>query len=74
MANRDRKWKSKVRKKRNLEPEIELSINILSQIIAGTISPQKAYELGYITVNNFNSLDKFNKLFPEYPTFCWDYF
>ncbi|ACK41815.1 MAG: GNAT family N-acetyltransferase [Dictyoglomus turgidum] len=66
--------KVKLEKKENLEPEIELNINILSQIIAGTISSQKAYELGYIEVNNFNSLHKFNNLFPEYPTFCWDYF
>ncbi len=66
--------KPKLEKKENLEYDIAININTLSQIITGTISPSKAYELGYIEVNNFNSLDKFNKLFPEYHTFCWDYF
>ncbi|MGB4645155.1 MAG: sterol carrier protein domain-containing protein [Dictyoglomaceae bacterium] len=54
--------------------DISLNITTLCQIISGILSPQKAYKLKTIDVKNTESLEKLERIFPIYPTFCWDYF
>uniref|UniRef100_A0A7C3RKV5 GNAT family N-acetyltransferase n=1 Tax=Dictyoglomus thermophilum TaxID=14 RepID=A0A7C3RKV5_DICTH len=64
----------KVLKKEDSDYDLSLSINTLSQIISGILSPKTAYELGLIEIKNIPILEKMENLFPEHPTFCWDYF
>lgn len=56
------------------EKDISLSINTLSQIFSGILSPIKAFQLGFLEAKNYKDVEKFNKIFPSFPTFCWDYF
>lgn len=64
----------KVLKREDSNYDLSLSINTLSQIISGILSPKTAYELGLIEIKDIHSLEKMEHLFPEHPTFCWDYF
>jgi len=72
-------WKLEIKDgKGNIEKsedwDISLNITTLCQIISGILSPQKAYKLKTIDVKNTESLEKLERIFPTYPTFCWDYF
>lgn len=68
------KGKARTKKVSTQDYELALNINTLTQIIAGTLSPLKAYYLGLIEVKNKKAIEKMDNIFPPYPTFCWDYF
>lgn len=54
--------------------DIALNINTFTQIVAGNLSPKKAYTLGLIETKDYKTVEKIEMIFPKYPTFCWDYF
>ncbi|MCX7845710.1 MAG: GNAT family N-acetyltransferase [Dictyoglomaceae bacterium] len=64
--------KGKIEK--GVEWDISLSINTLSQIISGTLSPKTAFQLGLLEVKNSKVIEKFDEIFPPFKTFSWDYF
>lgn len=66
--------KVNIRKIDTLNYDLSLNISTLTPIIAGALSPFKAYSLGLIEVGDKKTIDKMDKIFPPYPTFCWDYF
>lgn len=63
-----------IKKINSQDHDISLNINTFTQIVAGTLSPEKAYTLGLIEAKDYKYIEKLEKIFPSYPTFCWDYF
>ncbi|MEN2983413.1 MAG: GNAT family N-acetyltransferase [Dictyoglomaceae bacterium] len=53
---------------------ISLSINTLSQILSGILSPKIAFQLGLLEIKDYKDVEKFDKIFPVFQTFSWDYF